>query len=374
MAGEARSGRDGLGGQARAFFSLALAVLIGFIAYVGRGILIPVIVAGFASFLIYTLKEAIKASPVVGRLLPNRVCYLFAFAAIGSVFLFFVDIIRGNMETLINDAALYEARLRDLSREFLGALESLGVVPADLIGGIDELRQTALSMINPVLSQFGSMVRALTANFVTIFLYTVFMLLERGRIFRKIDKLSADARGRRAVNETIGDIGAMVREFITVKTLSNLVTATASFLVMRLLGVDFAGFWALLIFAFNFIPIIGAPIAMTAPSLLALVQPDGGLHIAALTLGLLIAVDQVMSSAIEPRLIGRSLNLSPLVVLLSLAVWGTLWGFAGLLLAVPVTVTIMIILTQFPATRPVAILMSDTGEIAPIRHAPPETA
>jgi predicted PurR-regulated permease PerM len=70
-------------------------------------------------------------------------------------------------------------------------------------------------------------------------------------------------------------------------------------------------------------------------------------------------------------MIGRSLNLSPLVVLLSLAVWGTLWGFAGLLLAVPVTVTVMIILTQYPSTRPIAIMLSDSGKIAAIRHPPP---
>lgn len=362
-----------LGGQARAFFSLALAVLVGYIAYIGRGVLIPVVIAGFASFLIYTLKETIKAGPMIGRFLPNWLCYLFAFAVIGSIFLLFIEIIRGNVQSLISEAPIYETRLRDLSHDAVAALHSYGVVPADLIGGIDELRRTGLSMINPILSELGSTVRALTGNLVTIFLYTVFMLLERGRIFRKINMLSANAHGRRAVNETIADISGMVRQFITVKTVSNLITASGSYAVLRLLGVDFAGFWALLIFVLNYIPIIGAPLAMTAPALLALVQPEGGLKTAALALGCLIAIDQVMSSVVEPRLIGRSLNLSPLIVLLALAVWGTLWGFAGMVLAVPMTVTLMIILTQFPATRPVAILMSDNGDIAPIKHAPPKT-
>ena len=75
-----------------------------------------------------------------------------------------------------------------------------------------------------------------------------------------------------------------------------------------------------------------------------------------------------MSSLIEPRLIGRTLNLSPLIILLSLGVWGAIWGFAGALMAVPITVTIMIIFTQFNATRPIAVLLSDNGEIAPIGH------
>jgi len=138
---------------------------------------------------------------------------------------------------------------------------------------------------------------------------------------------------------------------------------------MTLLEVDFAGFWALLIFVLNYIPIVGAVTAISLPVILLLVQPDGGgLQKALLALGLLVGAEQTMSSIIEPRLIGRSLNLSPLVILLSLAVWGSIWGFAGMLLAVPITVTVMISLTQFEPTRPIAIFLSDNGEIEQIKH------
>lgn len=370
------SERTVLGGQAPAFFGLGLAVLIGFVAYVGRGVFIPLIVAGFLGFLIYTLKETIKGGPLIGRFLPNWLCYLFAFAAIGSALLFFIEIIRDNVEALITAAPGYETRLRDLTQDAIRFVETLGVVPPDFLSGVDELRRNALGLINPLLSQVGASVRALTANFITIFLYTVFMLLERGRIFKKINMLSADdERQRRVVNETIGDIGAMVRQYITVKSVSNLITATISYFIMRFVGVDFAGFWALLIFALNFIPIIGAVSAISAPVILALVQPEGGgVQTALLALVLLVGAEQTMSSVIEPRIIGRSLNLSPLVILLSLAVWGTLWGFAGLLLAVPITVTVMIILTQFQATRPIAVMLSDSGQISPIKHPPLEAA
>jgi predicted PurR-regulated permease PerM len=240
-----------------------------------------------------------------------------------------------------------------------------------MVGGVDQLRAAALSMINPVLSQVGGIVRAITGNSVTIFLYTVFMLLERGRIFKKINLLNADPSKRQAVNETIADIASLVRQYITVKTVANLVVAAISYMIMTFVGVDFAGFWALLIFAFNFIPIVGAISAISLPVILLLIQPEGGgVQKALLALALLVGAEQTMSSAIEPRLIGKSLNLSPLVILLSLAVWGSILGFAGLLLAVPITVTIMIILTQFESTRPIAILLSDAGEIEPIKHAP----
>ena len=354
---------------ARIFYMLAIAVLLGVVAYFGRGIVIPVIVAGFASFLIYTLKQAIRAAPVVGRYLPNAVCFAFAFLAIVFVTVLFVEIIAENVEALIKAWPKYEARLRGLTVEGLRFLEQSGYLPEDLLGGVDEFRRTALEAVNPILRELAASVRQLTANSVTIFLYTVFMLLERGRLFRKVNLLNDDEDKRAAVNDTIAEIGVMVRQYITVKTASNLVTATASYIIMSLIGVDFAGFWALLIFVLNYIPIVGAVSAITLPVLLSLVQPEGGgLKTAALTLTALVAAEQTMSSVIEPRLIGRSLNLSPLVVLLSLAVWGALWGFAGALLAVPMTVTTMIILSQFEETRPIAILLSDSGRIDPIRR------
>ena len=354
----------------RVFFALGSVVMLALIGYFGRGILIPVIVAGFASFLIYTLKTTIQKIPAVGRFLPHWIAYVLAFGVIVSVTILFVEIIRNNVETLIAAWPQYEARLRAFSVDGVQFLDNLGVLPEEFVGGMEELRSTGLGLINPILREFGAAMQQLTSNSVTIFLYTVFMLLERGRFSRKINLLSADPAQRAAVDETISEIATMVRQYITVKTVTNLITASISYVIMRLIGVDFAGFWALLIFVLNYIPIVGAVSAITLPVLLSLVQPEGGgLRTAALTLGCLVAAEQTMSSAIEPRLIGRTLNLSPLIILLSLGVWGSLWGFAGALLAVPITVTLMIILTQFEGTRSIAILLSDNGEIAPIRHA-----
>lgn len=358
-------------GAARLFYGLGLATMIGAIAYVGRSVFIPIIIACFLSFIIYTLKETIRRGPMIGRFLPHWLCYLFAFALIISIFVLLIDIVRNNIDSLVAAAPDYERRLRDISKEAIKFLRESGLLPAELAGGVDQLRTAALSMINPVLSQAGAAVRAISGNSVTIFLYTIFLLLERGRIFKKINLLSADREQRSAVNDTMRDIATLVRQYITVKTVMNLITATISYAIMQAIGVDFAGFWALLIFLFNFIPIVGAISAISLPVLLSLVQPDGGgVQTALLTLALLVGVEQAMSSGIEPRLVGKSLNLSPLVILISLAVWGSLWGFAGMLLAVPITVTIMIILTQFRSTRPIAVLLSDSGDIAPINHAP----
>jgi predicted PurR-regulated permease PerM len=359
-------------GMARTFYGLAIAVLIGFIAYIGRGVLIPLVVAGFICFLIFTLKENIRRIPVVGKYFPNWLCYLFAFALIGGGIAVFVEIIKTNVETLLQTWPTYETRLSNAGKETLAFLRGIDFLPQELLGSVEQLQQAALNLIRPLLSQAAGSLRSLTSNaftFVTVFLYLIFMLIERGRIFKKIDRLSATERQQNAVNETISDIGVMVRQYITVKTVTNLITATVSFIIMKVIGIQFAGFWALLIFVLNYIPIFGAVSAISLPVLLALVQPEGGgVRMALVALIALVGAEQIMSSVIEPRLIGRTLNLSPLVILFSLGVWGALWGFAGLLLSVPITVTVMIILTQFQSTRGIAIMLSDNGQIADIKH------
>lgn len=361
-------------GMARTFYSLAIAVLIGFIAYIGRGVLIPLVVAGFLCFLIFTLKENIRRAPVIGKFLPNWLSYLFAFVLIGFGIMLFVEIIKSNVESLLETWPSYEARLRSLIQEGLAFVRTLDFLPQELVGSVEQLQQAAVDVIRPLLSQAAGSLRALTSNFVTfitVFLYLVFMLIERGRFFRKINFLGESDREREAINETISDIGVMVRQYITVKTVTNLITAIVSYAIMSLIGIQFAGFWALLIFVLNYIPIFGAASAITLPVLLALVQPDGGgLRMALIALVSLVGFEQAMSNGIEPRIVGRSLNLSPLVILFSLGVWGSIWGFAGLLLSVPITVTVMIVLSQFKSTRPVAVMLSDNGQIAEIKHPP----
>ncbi len=361
---------------ARTFYGLAIAILIGFVAYIGRGVLIPLVIAGFLCFLIYTLKDNVRRTPYVGRFIPNWLGFLIAFGLIGAGAVLFVEIVRANVEALLDAWPAYETRLRAIAGDALDWVRNSSIIPADLLGGVEQIQQSAIDLIRPLLSRAASSLTGLTSNFVTfitIFLYLVFMLIERGRIFHKINLLGADDRERSVINETIGDIGVLVRQYITVKTISNLVTAAISFAIMKIIGIQFAGFWALLIFTLNYIPIFGAASAITLPVLLALVQPDGGgVQMALTALVFLIGAEQIMSNGIEPRLVGRTLNLSPLVVLFSLSVWGSLWGFAGLLLSVPITVTVMLVLTQFESTRPIAIMLSDDGKIADLKHPPGE--
>ena len=131
---------------------------------------------------------------------------------------------------------------------------------------------------------------------------------------------------------------------------------------MSSVGVDFAGFWAVMVFFFYYIPTVGSIMAIIAPALLTLIQFDSltPFLIVLLVFG---SIQVVTANVIEPAIMGRSLNLSPLVVIVSLVVWGTIWGVVGMFLCVPIMVVALIVLAQFEATRPVAVLLSADGRI-----------
>ncbi len=358
-------------GFAQLFFSLGFTVLLGFIVYIGRGVLIPFVIAGFVCFLIFSLKESVAKTPMIGTYFPHWLSYLFAFAIISLCFVIIVAIVRTNVSNVLEVWPDYERRLTSFASNIFKWFRAQDYIPQELIGSMADLQQAALGMVTPLLRQALGSLGSITSNFLTlgtVLFYVSFMLLERGRIFKKIGMISAGKNQQQAVNETISDIAILVRQYISVKTITNLITATISYVIMKFIGVDFAGFWALLIFLFNFIPLFGAAMAILMPVSLMLVQPDGGPLKALILFGFMIGAEQTMSAIIEPRLVGRTLNLSPLVILFSLAVWGALWGFTGVLLSIPMTITVMLILTQFQSTRPIAILLSDNGEIADIKH------
>ncbi|WP_419590064.1 AI-2E family transporter [Thiolapillus sp.] len=139
-------------------------------------------------------------------------------------------------------------------------------------------------------------------------------------------------------------------------------TGIVSYIILLWVGVDYVPFWALLIFMLNYIPTIGSMVAVLLPTTLALVQFDtfGPFVTLLVSLG---TVQVLIGNVLEPRLMGSSLNLSPLVVILALSLWGQMWGVTGMFLSVPITVISMIVLANFPQTRAIAVAMSENGRL-----------
>ncbi|WP_035385439.1 AI-2E family transporter [Ferrimonas futtsuensis] len=227
-----------------------------------------------------------------------------------------------------------------------------------------------MSLATDMLSGIG----AVMANLLLIVLTVVFMLFEASSLPRKLHYALDDPHMRMQQIDRFLD---SVNRYLAIKTLVSLGTGVICGVGLYLLGVDYFILWGVVAFLFNYIPNIGSIIAAVPPVALALIQLGAGG--AAGVAGLYVAVNMFMGNVIEPRMMGRGLGLSTLVVFLSLIFWGWLLGSVGMLLSVPLTMIVKIgleatrggrwlaaLLEGEPQTRSLAITVTMTGK--PVRR------
>jgi AI-2 transport protein TqsA len=192
-----------------------------------------------------------------------------------------------------------------------------------------------------------------------VFFFTLLMLIEASSWRRKTE-VALRRRHTAAVLGTVPAVAQKVRWFMLIRTVVGVVSGLLATTWLWLLGVDFAPFWGVLFFLLNYLPNIGSIIAGLPPTVLAFVQLGFGWGL--LAAGGLIVLEQIMGNFLDPRLQGRTLNVSSLVVLLSVLLWGWIWGVPGALIAVPLTVTLILVCANTDALRPIAVLLSGEGE------------
>lgn len=330
-----------------------LVTLTGYLFIAGGSILLPFVVSIFAAYLINALATASARIRIGGKPLPRTLRVLAAIALLSVLCWLGVSLVISNSNQLMNAAPVYEGNLRRLSlqaSDWMGLDEPLPVDALFERGRLTGLlRSMALGMM------------AMIASLGAIAIYTVFLLIEGNAVGRKIAALFPDPEREALVHRILDRIGNEIQTYIWVKTILSAATTLLSYAIMRYVGLDLAGFWAVLIFFLNFIPYIGAWSGVVLPALVAIVQFDSVTTILGTIIGLTI-VQFTGGSIIEPKVLGSGLNISPVVVVLSLAVWGTIWGIVGMFLAVPMMVVLMIICANFESTRPIAILLSADGQ------------
>ena len=158
------------------------------------------------------------------------------------------------------------------------------------------------------------------------------------------------------IEKTFRDITEQVQRYITTKFLLSLLTGVLAGLILWLFGVDFFIVWAVFTFLLNFIPNIGSAIAVILPALMTLVQFES-LGYALLVTAILITVQTIIGNGLEPKIFGDRLGLNPLVILLSLLLWGYIWGIVGMFLSVPLTAIAKIIMSNSSSEN--VIFLSD---------------
>ena len=339
----------------------AAAFLIALVIYllvVGDGILKPVVIAVLVWHLINGMVNALtrvsQRIRIRGRVLPRSVRLVVASSVVVISGWLMVNVMIANVGRVVAQAPLYEQNLRNAANlvyDWLG-LEGLSQEqPLFERGRITAMARGLARSLTGVLGNSG-----------TVAVLVLFLLLEQHVFNRKVTVLCPDTEREARVRKLLQQIGREIQSYLWMKTLMGLLVTGLSYVVMKAVGVDLAEFWALLIFALSYIPYIGAWLGVIFPTMLSLVQFET-LTPFLITAGSLAAIQFACGSILEPRIMGKGLNLSPLIMLLALSVWGAIWGIVGMFLAVPIMVVMMIVCSHFETTRPIAVLLSADGTV-----------
>ena len=217
------------------------------------------------------------------------------------------------------------------------------------------------SRVEALLGGFARSVQGVMSSFVFIALYVVFLFAAQNSFGKKMDDLWPDPKERKQAAQVGDRIRISIEKYLGIQTLMSIIMTVLSFAVMKMFGLDNALFWALVIFILNYIPVVGSVMAGLLPAMFALMQFDSLVMVGVMA-GLLFVVQFVISNTVQPKMMGDSMNLSALVVILSLVLWQAMWGGVGAFLSAPLTVILMIVLAQFPTTRWIAVVLSADGD------------
>jgi len=318
-----------------------------------QSIIIPFILAILFWFLIRVIKKLLLKAKFVGRM-PKWIITLFSTLVLIGFLVLAVSMISKNIKVLSTTLPVYEANVNKIAQQINQQFD------VDIMNMAGNFAQDL--NFGSILSSLLSTLTGLFGNAFTVLLYLLFLLLEEPIFPKKLKAMYPDKKRYEHVKELVDKIDHSIGNYVALKTLTSLLTGFLSYFALLFIGIDAPLFWAFLIFVLNFIPTIGSLIATAFPAIFAILQ-FGEITPGILVLSIVGAIQLVVGNFIEPRLMGNSLNISPLVVFLTLAIWGVIWGISGMLLSVPITVILIIIMSEFPGTRPFAILLSQKGSL-----------
>lgn len=335
-------------------FIIIIVVIIAALV-IGKGILIPFVFALIFWFLTREIRKTIYKIPFAKNFIPIWLSNVFVFTLIVLGFSFISGIITNSIADLSTSYSKYEPNI-DAIIKSLDTYFHIDIVKfvKSVIGDFN---------YGSVLGDIANGISSILGDTFMIIIYALFIFLEESSFKKKLIK-AFEGKEKKYINmeSMLSKIEFSISNYLRLKTYVSLLTGVLSYIVLLLVGVDSAPFWAFLIFLLNYIPTIGSLIATIFPAIFSLIQ-FGEFPPFLIVLIAVGSVQIIVGNIIEPKLFGKSLNLSPLVTILSLAIWGKIWGITGMILSVPITVIMIIIFSQFEKTKTVAIFLSENGEI-----------
>ncbi|MCL1785971.1 MAG: AI-2E family transporter [Alphaproteobacteria bacterium] len=346
----------------------SIIIVIGatFLLYVGRAIFVPFLVAVFVWYLLNSIAAyyrkvmplyKVQAAKNKQLEMPDRalksafdaLAFFMSLATFGGLAYAFTTQIRPAFAGLI-------ARMPEIQERLLTFRD---YVYGQTGFSFDE---SMLPDTGAMLSSIGTSVTQFSAAMGLVLVYIFFIYIEQSTFSKKFSALFPQRQQFTKMKYIMKSIDGNMKKYMFMKTLTSFLTAGASYVLMNAMGLEFAGVWAFIIFILNYIPTVGTIIAVTLPVIYSLVTAADAEFTILLATGL-IGLQVLISNILEPRLMGKALNLSTLAIIINLVFWGMLWGPVGMFFSVPLLVATFIATAQFDSTRWIAVLLSANGEI-----------
>ncbi len=331
-----------------------LLIAIVFILILGQYLLIPFIFALLIWLIMRKMRSALDHIPGFKIYVP-----LWVKTMISSVLLVFILISFGRLiEMNIHQLeSLLPSETKHLNR-LLNQIRTMLPVSFDDLQNNTDLR----NVLEKYLTIFVNSLTSIVSNLFLILLYVIFLFLEESSFQQKLIKLFPKYTHHERTKHILEKIEASLSNYIGLKSLLALTAAILCAITLTILGVGAPVFWGLMVFLLYFIPTLGMFISSAFPGLFYFLI-TGDYYFAFTIFFTLLIIQGVMSNFLETKIMGNTLNVSPLVTIIALVFWGSIWGLTGMFLSVPITVILVLVFSHFPQTRSIAILLSEKGEI-----------
>jgi len=327
------------------FLAILSVVAVGFVLKVAKGVILPLVVAWLLYFIFAPVVRVMARRKIPTFISTTVVLMVFIGVCFGGALF-----LNGRVQALIESFPRYQARFAELLVEISQSFN----LPKYVVSNIDPG-----PMIGKYLLSLSTFFVGFVSNLILVVIFLVFLLSSAPYFERKIERAFSKKHSRKVIH-LLHTISVQIGRYLALQFMISAITGVLVWLALKSIGVDFSITWGALAFVLNFIPTVGSIVASVPPVALSFVQFHPQMAPVVITALALFGIQQVMGNLIAPKIMGENLNLSPIVILLSLLFWGWLWGITGAILSIPIASAIKIICENVEQLKFIGVLMGSS--------------
>jgi predicted PurR-regulated permease PerM len=333
----------------------------GAVLKIASSVILPFTIAALLAFVMYPLVKGLDKFHF-----PRFLSILLVVIIIAAGLYIFGMVLFTAGRVIVAQYPKYESRLTEI---YIWAARSFGLSYDEGLGFLENMcgQLGIRTCVHKFTFSFSGIFIKFLQGAVLVVIFVVFILLEASNFKEKLE-VAFENRSER-INRMGHDVMYQVTRYLTAKFFISLANGFIFAVSFHLVGLEFAVMWGVIQFLLNFIPTLGSIAAGAGICLSALIQfwPNPGPII--VILAIVLVVNIILGNIMDPKIIGDHVGISPLMIMVSLVIWGWIWGFAGMLIAVPMTVIIKIVCENIPIMEPVSVLIGSRKSVNAVKAA-----